>query len=95
MTASFAWTMPDWDAQPDSIRLAFHVAVSGFHLADHYCRYHQRQVPAFARKYPEKNDQGLKDFQEALKRKTPAFKVIQDMRAGLGNLHRPLSGVSA
>jgi len=69
----------DWEAEPDSIRRAFHVAVSALHLADHYCRYYQRRNVAFAQKYKGRNDQGLKDFQEALKRRTPSFKIIQDM----------------
>ena len=77
----------DWKAEPDSIRRAFHVAVSAFHLADHYCRYHQRTDTAFARKYKEKNDQGLKEFQEALRRRTPSFKIIQDMANAYKHLY--------
>jgi hypothetical protein len=77
----------DWKADPVSIRRAFHVAVSAFHLADHYCRYHQRRDTAFAQKYQEKHDQGLKEFQEALRHRTPSFKTIQDMANAYKHLY--------
>lgn len=77
----------DWKAEPTSIRRAFHAAVSAFHLADHYCRYHQLRDTAFAQRYKEKNDQGLRDFQETLRRRTPFFKIIQDMANAYKHLY--------
>jgi hypothetical protein len=84
----FVWQdYVEWQAEPDSIRRAFHVAISAFHLADHYCRYYQRNNTAFAQKYQEKDDKGLQDFQEALRRRTPSFKIIQDMANAYKHLY--------
>jgi len=66
----------DWQAEPSSIRRGFHLAVSAFHLAEHYFRYYQRHSPEFACRY-KKGD--LKAFREALTKKTPSFKVIEEM----------------
>lgn len=54
----------DWKDEPESIRKAFHVAVSAFHLADHYCRYHQIRSPTFQKLYGKDaiRDEGLNKF---------------------------------
>jgi hypothetical protein len=72
----------DWKNEPTSIRRGFHVAVSAFHLADHYFRYHARMNPAFAAKY-----NSLNKFQAALTRRTPSFKVIQDIANAYKHLY--------
>jgi hypothetical protein len=64
----------DWRKEPSSIRLAFHVATSAFHLADHYFQFYSRQDAAFGAKY-----KNLEKFQDALVARTPAFKVVQDV----------------
>lgn len=72
----------DWKDTPESIRRGFHLAVSAFHLADHYFQYHARHNPAFAQKYNK-----LEKFQAALTQRSPAFKTIQDMAIAYKHLY--------
>lgn len=77
----------DWKNEPDSIRKAFNVAVSAFHLADHYCLFHQRKSAAFLQRYKEKNDVGLNEFRSDLELCQPLFKVIRDMANAYKHLY--------
>jgi hypothetical protein len=79
----------DWKDEPESIRKAFHVAVSAFHLADHYCRYHQIRSPTFQKLYGKDaiRDEGQNKFQEALRNRQPLFAVIQDMATAYKHLY--------
>lgn len=79
----------DWESEKDSIRKAFHVAISASHLADHYCRYYQRKNAKFRQRYGEDatEDKGLRKFQVRLRRKQPSFKIIQDMANAYKHLY--------
>jgi hypothetical protein len=79
----------DWKRDHTSIRLAFHVAVSAFHLADHYCRYHQRTNTAFRQRFGKEwlKDDGLDKFVEALINRHPSFKPIHDMATAYKHLY--------
>jgi hypothetical protein len=72
----------DWKDAPHSIRRAFNVSVSAFHLADHYFRYYKRRDQEFAAQFKE-----LGDFQAALTARTPSFKIIQDMANAYKHLY--------
>lgn len=72
----------DWKNEPHSIRKAFHSAVSAFHLADHYFRYYKRRNQNFSTKYST-----LDSYQNALKHRTPSFKVIRDMATAYKHLY--------
>jgi hypothetical protein len=79
----------DWQQEPHCMRKAFHVAVSAFHLADHYCRYHQRSSKTFQKRFGTdwESDDGLKKFQNALRKREPSFKPIQDMAIAYKHLY--------
>ncbi len=72
----------DWREEPRDIRRAFHAAISAFHLADHYYRYHARRDEAFAARY-----RTLGDFRKALAQRAPLFRVIQDMANAYKHLY--------
>jgi hypothetical protein len=72
----------DWREAPSDIRRAFHAAVSAFHLADHYYRYHARRNEGFLARY-----RNLGEFQKALAQRAPLFKVIQDMANAYKHLY--------
>lgn len=75
----------EWEADRSSIRRGGHVAVSAFHLADHYFRYYLRHSPEFADRYNKKG--GLNDFREALAKRVPSFRVIQDIAIAYKHLY--------
>jgi hypothetical protein len=79
----------DWQDEPHSMRKAFHVAVSAFHLADHFCRYHQRTTPTFRKRFGAdwEDDDGLKEFQKVLRKEWRSFKAIQDMATAYKHLY--------
>jgi hypothetical protein len=79
----------DWQDDPDSLRKAMHLAVSAGHLADHYCRFHQRHNPEFEQKYPgpESDDKGLNQFLAALYKREPMFKLIRHMANAYKHLY--------
>jgi hypothetical protein len=72
----------DWVDEPYSVRKAFNAAVSAFHLADHYFRYHRRSNAEFSKRYKH-----IGQFQAALTSQTPSFKVIQDMANAYKHLY--------
>jgi hypothetical protein len=72
----------DWKEQPNSIRRAFNVAVSAFHLADHYWEYFQRRSADFSRRYS-----CIRELQDALVRREPFFKVIHDVAIAYKHLY--------
>lgn len=75
----------EWEEDRSSIRKSFHVALSAFHLADHYFRYNRRHSPEFAEKYKKKD--GLNAFHEALAERAPSFRVIQNMTNAYKHLY--------
>lgn len=81
----------DWKREPHSIRKAFHVAVSAFHLADHYCRFHQRTHVGFQQRYGKNWDAvrnpGLTDFHLALEKRQPSFNLIHSMATAYKHLY--------
>jgi hypothetical protein len=87
---AFVWVdYFDWQQDPHSLRKAFHVAVSSFHLADHYCRYYQRNSSTFQKRFGTdwESDDGLKKFQKALRKREPSFKPIHDMATAYKHLY--------
>jgi hypothetical protein len=87
---AFVWVdYWDWQQEPHSMRKAFHVAVSSFHLADHYCRYHQRSSATFQKRFGTdwKNNDGLVKFQKALEKREPSFEPIHNMATAYKHLY--------
>jgi hypothetical protein len=79
----------EWQDDPHCLRKAFHVAVSAFHLADHFCRYHQRNTATFRKRFGAnyEKDKGLERFQEVLDDRQPSFKPIHDMATAYKHLY--------
>jgi hypothetical protein len=72
----------DWHHSPQDIRRAFHLAISTFHLADHYFKYYTRRDLAFAQRYPT-----LDTFRDVLAQRAPRFRVIQGMANAYKHLY--------
>jgi hypothetical protein len=83
------WDYKDWQDERNSIRKAFHAAVSASHLADYYCRYHQRTNAAFQLRYGDDwlKDDGLTKFRCALQERELLFKPIHDMALAFKHLY--------
>jgi hypothetical protein len=79
----------DWEEQPSSLRRAMHLSISAGHLADHYCRYHQRHSPQFEQIFPgpPTDDKGLKLFLPVLYKREPTFQTIRHMANALKHLY--------
>ena len=74
----------DWKTERSSIRRGFHLAVSAFHLSEHYFRYYKCHSPEFAERYKKG---GLKSFQEELAKRAPSFRDIWDIANAYKHLY--------
>ncbi len=76
------WDFEDWKAEPQDLRKAFHVAVSAFHLADHYQQFYARQDSAFAGRYPRPAV-----LHKVLAERAPHFRVVQGVATAYKHLY--------
>ena len=73
------FVLPDYDAwkrEPMDVRLAFHSAVSAFHLADHCHAYFARRDREFGDEYGRKRPG---KFHNALASLCPAFRIVHSV----------------
>jgi hypothetical protein len=73
----------DWRYQdPQDVRRAFHLAVSTFHMADHYFEYYKQRDPTFRARYPK-----IDAFRDVLTQRAPRFAVVRGMANAYKHLY--------